>query len=137
MAVTVTLVVICVLLGLYFMDPFFYAMHKSEAIRDYLYLHNYDSGPKADALIASRILSEDEIAALNRQKGSYQDYYSSPVEAEQQAKSIASYMQSVHDLRAGRYQQLDPIGKLRYVLFIRSGLQPPTDWRTLSPSVED
>ncbi len=135
-AAIVTLLVICALIGLYFMDPFLYAMHKSEAIRAYLYLHNHDAGPQVDALVASRILSEDEIAALNRRQGSYLDYYSSPAEAERQAAAIVSYVQGMRALRAGRYQQLDPIGKLRFVLFIRSGLLPPTDWRALNPSVD-
>jgi hypothetical protein len=137
MAITFTVLVFCTLIGLYIMDPFFYALHKTEAIRTYLYLHNYDSGSQVDALIASHIFSEDEIAALNRQQGSFQDYYASPAEAEREAKTIVSYIQGLHDLRAGQYDQLDPIGKVRFVLFIRSGLEPPTSWKFLNPTIAE
>src|SRR5258707_1818621 len=51
------LTAIATLLALYFMDPFLYAIHKGDAIRAYLYLHNYRGGnePTVDALLASRI----------------------------------------------------------------------------------
>src|SRR5271170_6570208 len=78
-------IAICALLGLYFMDPFLYAMHKSEAIRAYLYLHQNDSPSSTQALADSQILSQDEIAALNQRQGNYQDYFSSSQDAEEQA----------------------------------------------------
>lgn len=128
--------VICVLLGLYFMDPFLYALRKYEAVRTYLYLHNCGTESQTRALIASQIFSEGEIAVLNRRQGSFQDYFSSPTQAAAQADSIENYMNGLRDLHAGNYQQLDFLGKVRYQLFIRTGVPLPTSWSSLNPSVE-
>lgn len=47
----------CGLVWLYLMDPVLHAWYKGEAIRTYLYLHNYGTGPLADNLIATHIFS--------------------------------------------------------------------------------
>lgn len=125
-----------ILLVLFFMDPFLYAMHKSDAIRAYLYLHNHDSTSATDALVASQIFSQDEIMAMNGRQGSFQNYFSSPAQAKHRAASIVGYMSGLHNLHYGDYPQLDPIGKLRYLLFIRVGLYPPTVWSGLNPSID-
>jgi len=126
---------LCALVWLYFMDPFLYAFHKGDAIRTYLYLHNHGSEAKAQALAATRIFSNTEIDYMNHQQGSYQDYFASPQQAEQKADSIVNYMNGLNQLHTGQYDQLDPVGKLRYLLFVRTGLLPPSDWSTLNPSV--
>jgi hypothetical protein len=131
---TIFATALCALLWLYFMDPFLYAFHKSDAIRTYLYLHNYGSEDKANTLAASGILSETEVNDLNHQQGTFQDYYSSPQQAEQAADSTVNYMNGLHELRTGQYERLDPIGKLRYLLFVRLGLLPPSSWSALNPS---
>ena len=125
-----------ILLALFLMDPFLYAWHKSDAIRAYVYLNNYDSGSATRSLAASGIFSKSEISAMNDRHDSYQGYFSSPAEAEQTAVAIVGYMNGLRDLRAGRYQQLDSIGKLRYLLFVRMGLNPPTSWSGLNPTVD-
>lgn len=129
-------IAICSLLALYFMDPFIYAMHKYEAMQAYVYLHNHDSKSYTDALAATRMFSQDELDALNRQKATSADSNMSPREAEDKAATVVAYMKSVRDLHLGRYEGLDPIGKLRYLLFVRTGLIPPTEWSGLNPSVE-
>ena len=126
---------LCGLAWLYLMDPFLHAWYKGEAIRTYLYLHNYGSGPLIDELIATRIFSPDEVETLNRRNGSYQDYYASPEAANHEAQTIINYMTDLHLLHAGKYQQLNPVGRTRYLLFIRTGLIPPTQWSILDPSV--
>ena len=123
-------------LWLFFMDPFVYALKRSEAIRAYLYLHSYDSDASVQALLSTRILSENEVILLNRKAGNYQDYFSNHQDAEAEAASIVAYMNSLRTLHEGPPENLDPIGKLRYFLFIRSGLIPPTSWSGLNPSVE-
>ena len=45
-------------------------------------------------------------------------------------------MTAVHLLHAGKYEQLDPVGRMRYLLFIRTGIVLPTQWSFLNPSVE-
>ena len=126
-------IALCTLLCLYFMDPFLYAYHKGDAIRTYLYLHHYGSDQKIQVLLSTGILSNSEVDALNHREGSFQDYYSSPAQANQSADSIVNYMNGLYYLRKGQYDQLDPIGKLRYLLFFRTGLTPPTSWSGLTP----
>jgi len=125
------------LLWLYLMDPFLHAWYKGEAIRTYLYLHNYGTGPLADNLVATQIFSPDEINVLNHRSGSYQDYYPSPGAANREAETIIKYMTDLRLLHAGKYQKLNPVGRMRYLFFIRTGLVLPTDWSFLDPSVSD
>jgi hypothetical protein len=127
----------CGLGWLYLMDPFEHAWYKYEAISSYLYLHNYGTGKDADELAAAGILQPEEVTLLNRRHGSYQDTYASPGTAAATAQAIIAYMHSVKQLHAGAYANLDPVGRLRYVLFIRPGLFLPTSWDCLDPAVND
>jgi hypothetical protein len=127
----------CGLAWLYLMDPFLHAWYKGEAARTYLYLHNYGSEPLAESLVATQIFSTDEVNVLNHRHGSYQDYYPSPEAAKTEAETIIQYMTAVRLLHAGRYQQLDPVGRMRFALFIRTGILLPTDWDFLDPSISD
>jgi hypothetical protein len=120
---------------LYLMDPLEHAWYKEEAVKAYHYLHSYGAGKKADELAASGILSPVEVARLNQQSGSYQDSYATPRDAANEAATIVTYMNSVRLLHAGRYEQLDPLGRMRYLLFIRTGLFLPTSWDFLDPAV--
>lgn len=126
---------LCALLWLYFMDPFLYAYHKGDAIRTYLYLHDHGNEQKAASLVSTGIFSEMEARYLSNQQGPFPEYFASPQEAEQTADAIIGYMNGLSDLRAGQYDRLDPIGKLRYLLFVRQGFLPPNSWDALSPSI--
>jgi hypothetical protein len=126
---------VCAAVGLYVMDPVIHAWDKGTAVRVYLYLHTFGSGPDAAKLIATGIFSADEIDALNRRTGSFQDYFSSPEAANLQAEDIIKYMANVKLLHAGKYEQLDPVGRARYLLFIRTGIFLPTSWSFLDPAV--
>jgi len=122
-------------IGLYIMDPFLYAMHRNDAVRAYLYLHNYDGNSSSRDLVASRILSTDEIQVLNQREGSFQDYYASPQAAEQQAASIVQYMNGLRTLHEGPYDHLDRLSWIRYHLFVQTGLQPPISWTFLNSTI--
>jgi hypothetical protein len=126
---------ICGLAWLYLMDPVYHAWYKGEAIRTYLYLHNYGAGSLCDSLVASQILSAEEITVLNGRQGSFQDYYATPDAANREAEKIINYVTTVRLLHAGKYEQLDSVGRMRYLLFIRTGIVLPTDWSFLDPSV--
>jgi hypothetical protein len=73
---------------------------------------------------------------MNDRHDSPQGNFSSPAQAEQTAASVVGFMNGVHDLRYGHYEQLDAIGKLRYLLFVRMGLFPPASWSGLNPTVD-
>jgi len=128
----------CGLAGLYVMDPVCHAWYKGTAARVYLYLHNYGSQPEADSLVASQILSPDEVQALNGRSGSFEGYFSSPDAAKAESQKIIDYMNSARLLHAGKYEQLDPVGKVRYVLFVKTDLLNylPIKWSFLDPTVQ-
>ena len=125
----------CGLAFLYLQDPMMHAWYKGDAIKAYLYLHNYGAGNEANQLAGCGILRPEEIATLNQQHGSYQDYYPTPASAAKEAMTIVSYTVSVKLLHSGRYEELDPLGRMRYLLFIRTGLVLPTQWDFLDPTV--
>jgi hypothetical protein len=135
MSLWLLVAVACALVWLYIQDPVEHAWYKGEAIKAYLYLHNYGAGKEADELAASGILQPEEITQLNQRHDSFQDYYPTPQAAARSALTIVSYMASVKELHAGRYENLDPLGRLRYALFVRFGIVPPTDWPFLDPGV--
>lgn len=124
------------LIWFYIMDPVIHAWYRGEAVRTYLYLHNYGAGPLADELAATGLFTSDEIHTLGNRQGAFQDYYASPQAANHQAEVIIGYMKTVHLLHQGVYDQLDPINRLRYNLFIRPGIPLPTSWSFLDPSVD-
>ena len=66
---------------LYLMDPFYHAWYKGEAVRAYLYLHQYGSEADVAALVGTHILSLEEIDVLNHKNGTFQDYYKSADDA--------------------------------------------------------
>jgi hypothetical protein len=125
------------LLWLFFMDPVLHSFKRSDAIRDYLYLHNCGSDQKAAELAASGILRPNEVEILNRRVGSFQDYYANAAAASSAADSIIAYMTGVNNLHTGKVDQLDWLGKIRYWLFIRWGISPPTQLAIFEPSVID
>jgi hypothetical protein len=126
---------LCGLVWLYIMDPVLHAWYKGEAIQTYLYLHSFGAGHLADDLIATQIISPVEVEALNRRQGTFQNYYASPEAANREARAIIHYLADVRLLHDGKYQQLNPVGRMRYLFFIRTGIIPPTEWSILDPSV--
>lgn len=121
---------------LYVMDPVIHAWYKGEAAKTYVYLHNYGAGHELEKLVATRILNADEIHTLDNKHGSFQDTYSSPQAAAAMAMTITAYMNGVEQLHNRQYQNLDPIGRMRYLLFIRTGLYMPKAWDFMDPAVE-
>jgi hypothetical protein len=122
---------------LYLMDPAMHAWYKGEAMRTYVYLHNYGSAKLAQELVASRILTTDEATMLDHQLGSFQDYYSTPQAAIDSADTIIKYQNGVQLLHAGKYAKLDPVGRMRYLLFVKTNLLLPISWDWLDPSVSE
>jgi hypothetical protein len=126
---------VCALILLYIMDPLLHAWYKGEAVHAYVYLHNAGTGTEANELAGSGILRPEEVAQLNRSLRNYRDYYSTPQDAARTARWITSYMASVKTLHAGAYDNLNPLQRLRYELFMRTGLVPPISWDFLDPDV--
>ncbi len=120
---------------LYLMDPFYHAWYKGEAIRAYLYLHQYGSEADVAALTGAHILSLEEIDVLNHKNGAFRDYFKSADEARKRVDAIVQYQTNVQLLHEDKYQSLDPVGRMRSVLFIRWGIFLPTDWNFLDPTV--
>ena len=125
----------CGLLWLYLMDPICHAWYKGDAVKAYLYLHSFGSAADIESLASCRILTEADIDNLNHRTGNFQDYYASPDAAKKNAQDIVEYMKNVQLLHDGKYLQLDPVGRMRYAIFIKFGIVVPTDWTFLDPTV--
>ncbi len=121
---------------LYVMDPFLFSYNRGDAIHVYLYLHNYGSDAKAQAVAASGLLTPNEVAQLNHREGAFQDYFNGTSAAEQRAAELIAYMDQVHALHAGRYEDLSVVNKLRYFLFVQTGLTPPIRWTSLDSPID-
>jgi hypothetical protein len=128
--------VVVVLFALYALDPFLFSYHRGQAIRAYLYLHNYGDDRQAAAVAACGLLRPGEVLDLNRRQGAFQDYFAGTGPAEQEAAGFIHYMDGVRALHKGDYNALSPLNKLRYVLFVKTGLMPPIRWDFLNSSVD-
>jgi hypothetical protein len=126
---------ILAMVWIYIMDPVLFAYHRGDAIRAYLYLHNYGSDKKAAALAASGYFSSYERQELDNRLGSFQDYFVGTEAAEKQADALSGYIQGVKNLHDDNYPALTPLNKFRYVLFVKTGLTPPVRWEFLNPSI--
>jgi hypothetical protein len=133
------LIVLAVLaiLGLYLLDPILYALKKDDAIHAYLYLHDYGNVPELKALVDTGMFASSELTILNRRQGTAHDYYTSLDQANKTAASIVQYVNGVHALHAGKYQELDAVGKMRYLLFVHNRIPLPTSWSFLTPIVTE
>jgi hypothetical protein len=127
--------ILVVLFGLYALDPVLFSYNRGDAIRVYLYLHNYGNDHQAQAVADCGLLLPGEVRELNQRQGSFQDYFSGTEAAEKQGDKLIRYMKGVHDLHENRYNELTPLNKLRYFLFIETGLTPPIRWDFLNSSV--
>jgi hypothetical protein len=132
---TIFLVVV-VLFTLYALDPFLFSYYRGDAIRVYLYLHNYGDDREAAALAACGLLRPGEVRELNQRQGAFQDYFNGTGPAEEKAAALIHYMDGVRALHKGDYAALSPLNKLRYILFVKTGLMPPIRWDFLNSSVD-
>lgn len=125
-----------VLFGLWAMDPVLFSYNRGDAIHAYLYLHNYGDDHKADALAACGLLTPREAHKLSIRQGKFQDYFNGTGDAEQKAAALIQYMKGVRALHEGRYDDLTLLNKIRYILFIKTGLTPPIQWDFLDSSID-
>jgi hypothetical protein len=125
-----------VLVGLYSMDTVIFSYDRGDAIRVYLYLHNYGDDKKAAALADCGLLTPHEVRVLDQRQGSFQDYFTGTGPAEARAAQLIEFMNGVHALHENRYNDLSPLNKIRYFLFIKTGLTPPIRWDVLNSSID-
>lgn len=124
------------LFWLYAMDPFFFSYNRGDAIRVYLYLHNYGNDAQARAVATCGLLTPSEVVQLDHRAGSFQDYFNGTGPAERKAAELEAYMDQVRALHQGRYESLSLVNKLRYFLFVKTGLIPPIRWQALNSSID-
>ncbi len=123
-------------LWLYAMDPFYFSYNRGDAIRVYTYLHNYGNDARARAVADCGLLEPSEVTALNRRTGSFQDYFNGTGPAEQRAAELIAYMDQVRALQQGQYESLSLVNKVRYFLFVKTGLPLPVRWQVLDSSID-
>jgi hypothetical protein len=122
---------------LYFLDPVVHAWYLGDAVNAYLYLHNFGTTAQTNKLVASGIFTPEEVNVLNRRTGEFNTLYPSPSAANEQSEEIITYMANVHLLHEGKYESLDPIGRMRYLLFIKTGIYLPTEFKFLDPAISE
>ncbi len=125
------------LLWLYAQDPILHAWYKDDAIKAYAYLHNHGTGKDADQLAGCGIMRPEEVVQLNQSLDPSATTYATPKDAAEVAQTVLAYVSSVKMLHTGHYESLDPVGRVRYTLFIRPGIPLPVAWDFLDPSVPD
>ena len=81
---------VVVLFALYALDPFLFSYHRGQAIRAYLYLHNYGDDRQAAALADCGLLRPAEVRDLNRRQGAFQDYFAGTGPAENAGDGTSS-----------------------------------------------
>jgi hypothetical protein len=135
LSVWMTVLVLGGLLGLYLLDPILHAWYRYDAIHAYTYLHNFGSGNEATELATCGMFRPDEIVQINRGTLTDKDDYATPQDAAKTARAVLNYVASVKALHNGNYEQLNWLGRLRYDIFVRSGLNPPIAWDVLDPGV--
>jgi hypothetical protein len=128
--------VVAGLIWLWGMDAVLFSYNRGDAINVYVYLHNYGNDAKAAALVQSGLLTSDEVKVLDARQGSFQDYFKGPDAANARADELIGYMHQVSALHAGRYDALSLLNKARYLLFIKTGLTPPSRWSVLDSAID-
>lgn len=136
MAWTIVLIAVITLVTLYCLDPLLHSYYKGNAIKAYLYIHNYGNEATAQQLVATGILNREELIVLNRRQGAFQDSYSSPDAANADVQAILDYQAGLRRLQGGDFDKLTPVNKVRYYLFVVPGIPMPTDWQILDPAVK-
>jgi hypothetical protein len=124
------------LVVLYLMDPFLYSMHKSRAMRAYLFLRNYGDPAVVQALADCGIFIPGEIATLQYKKGDFSHYYANSAQAERIAWEVIDYMRDLKAMKSGNLAQASTVAKIRFHLFDQWGFTPPRQWQSLNPDVE-
>jgi hypothetical protein len=122
-----------ILVGLYVLDPFVMAVHKARAMRSYLFLSQYGNAKVVSELVESPVLTDYEVRMLKGRTGQFLDYYVNTTQAEEASRQAIAYVEGIDRLHRHDLSEADLFGKIRYHLFIRWGLIPPRQWRTLNP----
>jgi hypothetical protein len=133
------MIVTAVVLGLitlWGLDTVLFSYNRGDAIRVYLYLHNYGNDAKADAVAQAGYFTPSEIHYLDARQGQFQDYFPSRIVAEAKGAELVAYGREVRNLHQGHEDMLSPLDKVRYFLFVKTGLIPPTRWDVLNPSID-
>ncbi len=134
-------VVFLVVLALYFLDPFQFAIHKTQAINAYLYLVRFGNPAEAQALRTCGMFSERDWAMLeNRgqlaESDSVRPFFISTADAQKAVADTVAYMRETNSLASGDVSEASRLTKVRFFLFRQFGIIPPREWMSLNPVIE-
>lgn len=123
------------LIGIYVIDPFYFASHKKTAIDSYLYLREFGDKELAQQLHDSAYFTASDRRVLERRRGLYNDRYPNVSTAREAASEALAWLADAQRLREGDFSKAGAIDWLRGVLFVNVGLTPPLQWVSMNPVV--
>ncbi|MEM1058424.1 MAG: hypothetical protein AAGK14_04180 [Verrucomicrobiota bacterium] len=126
------------LLALFFLDPFIYPIQKTKAMRSIVYLNLYGDPADVQRLAASSLLDDQDVEALMVKDGDYRAFFpGGTAEAREVGASALAYMEEVKAMHEGNVDALTIYNRIRYYLFVPTGLRPPKYWTSLNPDASD
>lgn len=138
---TVGGMVFLVVLILYFLNPFQFAIHKTEAINAYLYLVRFGNPAEAEPLRSCGMFSERDWTMLEQraqlaESESVKPFFISTSDAQKTIADTVAYMREVDALASGDVSNASPLTKVRFYLFRQFGIIPPREWMSLNPVID-
>ncbi len=121
------------IVGLYFMDPFAYAIEKRRAFRIYSYLKNFGTSDSLQNLVSTNIFTPEEIHILDVNTDDSRRFFGTTLEAEEASREVISYMIDLEAMKTGNLAKASWLAHLRYNLFGHFGISTPQPWRWLNP----
>lgn len=133
--------VFSIVLILYLLDPFLFAIQKTQAINAYLYMTRFGNPAAVQPLLDSGMFTERDqrLLAVRAQLPASEwvkDYFISTADADKVMRDTVAYMTQVQALNSGHMENATPVTKVRYYLFRQFGIIPPREWISLNPVIE-
>lgn len=138
---TVSALVFFVVLALYFLDPFLYAINKSRAVDAYLYLTHFGDPEDVQSLtdcgmFTARDMHNLAIRTQTVDPSAVQNYFISTTDAKRAIRQAEDYMHEVNALQSGNLTDANRLTRIRYHLFRHFGIITPREWTALNPVME-
>lgn len=138
---TVGGLVFLAVLVLYFLDPFLFAIQKTQSIDAYLYLVRFGNPAEVEPLRTCGMFTTRDWALLQHrgqlaESESVKPFFVSTTAAKNKVAEAVDYMRETQSLANGNINGANPLTTIRYYLFRQFGIIPPQEWLSLNPVIE-
>lgn len=130
-----------IVMALYFLDPFRFAVQKSQAINAYLYLSRFGNPTEVEPLRTCGIFTERDWRQLAHraqlaESDSSKVFFVSTAAARDKVQETVDFMHECDALSNGQIGDVTALTTIRYYLFRQFGIIPPREWLSLNPVIE-